>query len=439
MKDLYTFDLNKQLALDTYHQVRAAYKSLFDELKLPYLIAEADSGDIGGDLSHEFHFPTPKGEDHVISCGDCHYVANEELAESKLSQQSLPSERAGDWVLTNSASTDSHGTSPIAVGLWRGISKDRLTLINVWFPRALSSSSVPAEVNLHTIRRLVPDLDSGVEAPIPSLWTTVTTGSTNQRNLINIVDSRLPETFHNALKAGDLSIPQTPSISAPAKLSVTTTNITHTSHGQSLDVLRIRPGDVCPRCETGVLDVQKAIELGHTFFLGTRYSKPLEAVIDVPHKLSEGSCDSVHQTPKGKGETTQQAIQMGCHGIGVSRMIAAVAETLCDDRGLNWPRVMAPYEIIVVPGRGLDNEAMTVYDMLHAEVAADDVILDDRALQFSWKMKDADQAGYPIIVVVGRGWSNGGLCEVQCRRLSIRQEIPVTDLGPYIRSLLARL
>src|SRR3978361_1797100 len=84
MKDLYTFDHNSNLALITYDEVREVYAKLFDELKIPYLVADADSGNMGGTLSHEFHFPTPKGEDHVISCDRCDYVANEELAEAAI-------------------------------------------------------------------------------------------------------------------------------------------------------------------------------------------------------------------------------------------------------------------------------------------------------------------------------------------------------------------
>src|ERR1700722_20097214 len=84
MKDLYTFDYNVASALETYHQVREMYAKIFDELKIPYLVADADSGNMGGSLSHEFHFPAGKGEDNVISCDSCNYVANEELAESAI-------------------------------------------------------------------------------------------------------------------------------------------------------------------------------------------------------------------------------------------------------------------------------------------------------------------------------------------------------------------
>ena len=138
MKDLYTFDLSPSTALATYDQVRKTYALLFDELKLPYLVAEADSGDIGGNLSHEFHFPTSKGEDHVISCSNCDYVANEELAESPVPD---PGSRT---VGSGSGSTNGDLNQPeVKILVWRGISRDRRTLVNVWYPSPATSARRP--------------------------------------------------------------------------------------------------------------------------------------------------------------------------------------------------------------------------------------------------------------------------------------------------------
>jgi prolyl-tRNA synthetase len=139
--------------------------------------------------------------------------------------------------------------------------------------------------------------------------------------------------------------------------------------------------------------------------------------------------------------------QMGCHGIGVSRIIGAVADTLADDKGLNWPRVMAPFEVIVIAISGLENAATDVYDTLSKDehyagyigMQSPDLVLDDRGLSFPWKMRDADLVGYPVIVVVGRKWKSDRLCEVQCRRLGIRHEVSVVDLPTFVMSLLEKL
>jgi prolyl-tRNA synthetase len=206
---------------------------------------------------------------------------------------------------------------------------------------------------------------------------------------------------------------------------------------QPLNLLRISDGDVCPRCTDGRLKVQRAIELGHTFHLGTRYSEPLSATVNLPD-------NDLNALGIEAALSTQVPMQMGCHGIGVSRMIGAVADTLADGKGLNWPRVMAPFEVVIIPGKGLDDASLKVYDTL-CKVPTDagnprlDLILDDRAASFPWKMKDADLVGYPVIVVVGRRWKAESICEVQCRRLQLRQEVAIEELSDYVRSLLARL
>lgn len=269
MKDLYTFDSTSEAALKTYGEVRAAYADFFDELKMPYLVANADSGDMGGNLSHEYHFATPAGEDNVISCESCDHVTNEELIEGPISDSTK-----------------------------------------------------------------------------------------------------------------------------------------------------------CPRCNAGPLKVQRAVELGHTFHLGTRYSEPLGAVIN--NHLGE-----------------RAALEMGCHGIGVSRLIGAVTSILADEKGLNWPRVMAPFEAVIVPAKGLGPDAEHVYDMLSTSSgtgAPVDAVIDDRRHEMGWKFQDADLIGYPVIIVLGRGWKTGRKCEVQCRRLnSLKEEVPEADLVTFVNSLLGRL
>ncbi|MCJ1227792.1 hypothetical protein MMC12_004451 [Toensbergia leucococca] len=294
MKDLYTFDATPEKALQTYETVRRAYSAFFDEFKIPYLTAEADSGEIGGSLSHEYHFPTPKGEDNIITCNSCSYAINEELVKN----------------------TDSK----------------------------------------------------------------------------------------------------------------------------------------CPKCDGGSLVIQTAAELGHTFYLGTKYSEPLEASVapdfssgPTPspnsHAHSENSSDEASKTQ----QSNRSIMQMGCYGIGVSRIIAAVADSLADAKGLNWPRIMAPFETVIVPGKGFESDAAALWDLLacanqpSGNVGSIDAILDDRDKDMVWKLKDADLIGYPIIVVLGRSWRQGRRCEVQCRRLGAVSEVPVEGLRDTVMSLLDRL
>ncbi|RYP69665.1 hypothetical protein DL769_005223 [Monosporascus sp. CRB-8-3] len=366
MKDLYTFDYSTKSALSTYEEVRSAYSRLFAELKLPYLVAEASSGDIGGDLSHEYHLPASIGEDSVISCSSCDYVANEELAAARPEGP-------------NQSYTELYGrgvirSEPEAARVWRGVSKDRSTLINVWYPE------FPPGAKGHGLPRLS-DAD------------------------LNI---------HAMKTVGD---------------------------GDPLNLIRIRDGDNCPRCSSGGLKVQKAIELGHTFYLGTRYSKPLGAHVRIPAALAENELD-----PASGDILTQVPMQMGCHGIGVSRIIGAVTDHLADDRGLNWPRAIAPFEVVVIPGRGFEEEGTIVAEALAGQCEPNatpkrhiDTALDDRSESLPWKMKDADLVGYPVLVILGRKWESERLCEVQCRRLEIKWQVSLAELPTYVDQLLCQL
>jgi prolyl-tRNA synthetase len=122
-----------------------------------------------------------------------------------------------------------------------------------------------------------------------------------------------------------------------------------------------------------------------------------------------------------------------------------VADMLADEKGLNWPRVMAPFEAVIVPaGRGeFVDAAEEVYDsLLSTQAAAQaplDLVLDDRKNSFGWKMKDADLVGYPVVVVVGKKWAEGKMCEVQCRRLKVNEDVAFDKLPRYINDLLDQL
>jgi prolyl-tRNA synthetase len=454
MKDLYTFDRSIPLALTTYHEVREMYSRLFDELKIPYLVAEADSGDMGGDLSHEFHFPTPKGEDHIISCHSCDYVSNEEKAIVP------PIARSANPVPLQNMSIKN----------WYGISQDRSTLITVWYPSTTASGTADSasEVNVRAVKAAFPELDSSVEDARLMFWAQVNSSgskkvlpeesaSTQNARIIHLVDGRISRELSAWSDISDLvefsgdlnerlesTTSKFKSISAiPPAVS---TLFYDPETQNQLNLLRIQSGDACPRCDGGKVVVQKAIELGHTFHLGSRYTKPLGANVSIPHDMCrdhESDFEFV-QGSNDKRNGREVRIQMGCHGIGVSRMIGAVADTLADEKGLNWPRVMAPFEAIIVPANEEHHDAAeVVYDTLSSSQAPTqaplDLVLDDRDKYFGWKMRDADLVGYPVVVVVGKKWSTERMCEVQCRRLKVQKDIALDELRGFVNSLLDQL
>ncbi|POR35376.1 Uncharacterized protein TPAR_04430 [Tolypocladium paradoxum] len=407
MKDLYTFDTSMESAIETYREVSGAYRAFFADLKLPVLVAEASSGDMGGDQSHEYHLASAVGEDTVATCTSCGYTANDEVAMAR------PPPRDGQRARGNPTEADFH--------IWRGITEDRKTLVNAWYPRH-SSALADADINVHAVKEAVTELDASINDPLRLLIDALghEEGDPSAAiRLINVVDSRLASAF------GELQgkLPVVPT--ELGNVSINQSTVTEASTGEALNLLRLADGDGCPRCETGSLEVHRALELGHTFYLGTRYSEPLELSVSLPN--SSGG---------------PVPIQMGCYGIGVSRIFGAVAEHKADQRGLSWPRAIAPFEVVIIPTSGVSPDTLGFYDMLASQGSLSpdfDVVLDDRRETFGWKMQDADMIGYPVTVVLGKSWRERGICEVQCRSLALKENVPVDDVPAYLRDLLARL
>ncbi|CAK7272783.1 hypothetical protein SEPCBS57363_005322 [Sporothrix epigloea] len=472
MKDMYSFDLTAEDAMSTYAQVRAAYAAIFSAMKVPVLAAQASSGDMGGDLSHEYHLAASLGEDYVAHCSSCDYAANTEVLEV--------------CATTDEEAENSHSLLAVKYAkAWRGISRDRQTLVNVWYPAESVNKETGEimrmsddDIDTHSIKNFVPGLDSSIENTA-AVWNSVlakirastATTHTEKPKLLNLVDRRLLSSESNSL-ATDVNTLQWPiSGTATAPLptdieryfdvrAVTTAD----SCGRCFNFTKPRTGDNCPRCQGhGSLVVDRAIELGHTFYLGTRYTSSDALDVNVSAPTSEGD-----------GSSLQASVVpvMGCYGLGISRILGAVADHLADHQGLNWPRAIAPYEVVVVVAPPKSNfsansadekyemaaVAEGVYDELtqNASGGSDmDVLLDDRAgASLPYKLKDADLTGYPVIVVVGNAWRQSvgpdcsnqdgrlpldGLCEVHCRQLGVKQNVPLRDLHAFVLGLLQQL
>ena len=411
MKDLYTFDLTTSEAVETYRQVSGAYRAFFAELKLPYLIAEASSGDMGGDLSHEYHLPSAVGEDSVVNCGSCGYTANDEVATARVPSASKSS---GDILASQ-------------FRVWRGVSKDRKVLVNAWYPQT-SGDSADIGPSLHAIKSVVSELDTTIENPLP-LWAEALKSGSAQ--IINVVDGQLASSFENVRN----ELPLLPKDLECHEAKSST--VDSSDSGAGLNLVPIADGDGCPRCETGTLKIHRALECGHTFQLGTRYSVPLDACVTLPRSgLPEAAVE------EGLAPGSRVPVQMGCHGVGVSRIFGAVAEILADERGLNWPRAIAPFEVAIIPSSDLGDDPLVIYDTLarnNGSQSGLDVVLDDRKRSFGWKMKDADMVGYPVLVILGKSFKENGTCEVQCRRLSVKDNVKVDALPEFISNLLEKL
>lgn len=459
MKDMYSFDLSVDGALATYAQVRGAYDAFFAELKVPVLAARASSGDMGGDLSHEYHLPASLGEDYIAHCSSCGFAANTEVIQVP----APPAQTAG----TKSPLTVQ------SVRAWRGISQDRQTLVNVWYAAEAVDSATGRTVTMtdddidaHAVKEVVPDLDTSLDNPA-AVWDSVlarlaqkaedaSETPTGKPQVLNLVDWRLRGAMQD--RTAEIDVLLWPSESGGSNsisslFKVQPATATDASNG-GFNFAKVRTGDDCTQCGAhGTLQVDRAIELGHTFYLGTRYTAPtaLDVTVQADDSGREGG-----GSIGGGGRITPL---MGCYGLGISRILGAVADHRADRHGLNWPRAIAPYEVLVVAASprsgkgsgsgGLTEAAEGVYDEL-TQSAALDVLLDDRAnATLPYKLKDADLTGYPVVVVVGAAWRKSvgdaggrdgdGVCEVQCRQLGVKEDVRLRDLRAFVTRLLEQL
>lgn len=187
----------------------------------------------------------------------------------------------------------------------------------------------------------------------------------------------------------------------------------------TIEAAEVRDGDPCPRCDEGVLESARGIEMGHIFQLGRKYADALDLrVLDENGKLV--------------------TVTMGSYGIGPSRAVAAIAEGTLDDLGLCWPRDVAPYDVHVVAA-GKDPAVFEAAETLTTELSARgiDVLYDDRAGKISpgVKFKDAELIGVPTIVTVGRGVADG-VIEVKDRRTGEKSEVPLADAAASLADLV---
>lgn len=400
MKDLYTFDESEAQAMMTYEDVRAAYQAFLEEFSLPYLVASADSGNMGGSHSHEYHFASPRGEDTVIKCTACDLSMNEELylGRDHEASQSLQDKGRADLA----APTDDGASFDMWIGQLlqpdgaKAESKNEVqqsrTFVQVFYPRA-------SQVNMHALKKLVPNLDTTRDQQHSD------ESPRADERVLSFRDPRL----------SDQDIKNSPSFwnASPVHQALTPTNIEQTPFW----LTKAQSSDPCPSCGTiGSLNFQRAVEIGHTFHLGSRYSKPLKATV------KDQKNQVVH-------------VEMGCHGIGVSRIIGAVVSLLADDKGLNWPVAIAPFSVLVIGTKSASEEDLNAtYDSLNSGFVHHglDVAIDDRERPIGWKLNDADLIGYPFIVVLGKSWLERGTVELQCRRLRIKEEVKAVELADKI-------
>ena len=424
MKDAYSFDRDVESGRRSYDAMRKAYAAIFDRMGLQYRTVAADTGSIGGDVSQEFQVIAATGEDAIVYCPSSDYAANIELAEGVAL---LPSRAAPTRPLAKTPTPGKSTCADVALLLALPLSQTVKSLV-----MATDQLNDTGEIAKTTVWLLLlrgdHDLNEIKASKVPGLDAgfRFATG-------IEIED-------HFGCKPGYLGPLQmkhpvrvvadrTVALMSDFVCGANTADFHYTgvNWGRDLpepnavaDLRNVVAGDPSPDGK-GVLAIQRGIEVGHVFLLGTKYSEPMKATY-------------LDETGK------PQPMIMGCYGIGVTRLLGAAIEQNHDERGMIWPASMAPFSVVVCPiGYDRSTEVQAAADKLHDELATlgIDVVLDDRGERPGAMFADWELIGVPLRVVISDRGLKAGTLEVQGRRESAASAVPLTEVVAMVKARLA--
>ena len=428
MKDSYSFDIDAAALDVSYKKHYETYRRIFDRCGLKYMVVEADSGAMGGKESHEFMVRTPAGEDLIVRCEGCNYAANMEKAVSKLAGvEDLTLEGGGEPLEVHTPGMKTIedvarflGVSPknkIKTLAYMaeekeaktGKTKLRAVVVLMRGDHQLNEAKFASAVGGKPTRPMVEDeikqlfrSPAGFLGPIGIEWAT---DIKNGDRPLLLVDKALE---------GRKNL-----ISGANKEDYHMKNVTPGHNFQPTayaDLRAVTAGEVCPNCGAA-LRIDTAVEIGHIFKLGYRYSESMGArVLD----------------RNGKEVT----LIMGCYGIGIERILTAAVEQSNDENGFWLPPSIAPFEIVVCPVNVKDETLLKAATDIatRLEAAGFDVLLDDRDERPGVKFKDADLVGIPFRVTVGKKVTEGTVEVVQRSTRQI-QDASIAGITDYFKVL----
>jgi len=424
MKDAYSFDRDEAAAQKSYDAMYAAYQRIFSRLGLTFRAVAADTGAIGGSRSHEFQVIADTGEDAIAYCPDSQYAANIELAEAL---PLIASREAAGQVLTKTPTPGKARCEDVAALLQVPLAqtvksivlaadktdeKGQITGADIWL-LLLRGDHDLNEVKAGKLPGLQNGFRFATEAEIVDHFGCKPgyLGPIGLKRTVRIVADRTVANMSDFISgANEIDVHYTGmnwgrDLAEPEQVA---------------DIRNVVAGDPSPDGK-GTLAIQRGIEVGHVFYLGTVYSGPMKATF-----LDEN----------GK----PQPLEMGCYGIGVTRLLGAAIEQNHDDKGIIWPDAMAPFAVVICP-LGYDrNEAVkSAADALHAELTAAgvDVVLDDRGERPGVMFADWELIGVPHRVTIGDRGLKEGKVEYQHRRDDQATSVNAGEIGALLKQKLA--
>jgi prolyl-tRNA synthetase len=434
MKDAYSFDRNREGALASYQAMYDAYTRIFTRMGLRFRAVAADTGAIGGSASHEFQVIADTGEDAIAYCPQSDFAANIELAEAlPLVPQRLPASEPLNKRVTPDCATCESVAKLLGVPIERTV-KSLVLAVDRREPLKDGADDGPASARIVETRiclllvRGDHELNEVKAGKVPGL---------DGFRFAN--ESEILE--HFGCQPGSIGPLAT---RRPVRVIADRTvahmadfvcganddghHYTGVNWGRDLpepeiaDLRNVRAGDPSPDGK-GVLEIQRGIEVGHVFYLGTKYSDAMQARF-------------VDEDGQSK------PFEMGCYGIGVTRLLGAAIEQNHDERGIIWPAAIAPFEVVIAP-LGMDRseavrlQAQSLYRQLCE--AGIDVILDDRGERPGAMFADWELIGVPVRITVGERGLKEGVIEVQARREREPGRLAPGDVLARVQALLGSL
>jgi prolyl-tRNA synthetase len=408
MKDSYTLDPDAAALDRSYRAHHEAYCRIFDRCGIRYIVVDSDPGMMGGSDSHEFMAPSAAGEDDIALCAGCGYAANVELARG------VPATPAAPWsasaeIATPGAKTIADVSSQLKVD-------PALTVKSLLFvgPAGPVLALVRGDHALHE-RKLARALGGEARPAHPEEVKThlgVGPGSVGPMKAPGSVRVLADESLRQGryVVGANREGYHLPGVAPGVDFAA-----------DFVDLQVALPGEACPKCGKP-LAVERVIEIGNIFKLGTTYSVGLGAMY-----LDE--------------QGQQQPVVMGSYGIGPARICAAAVEQRHDADGIIWPWPIAPFQIHLVPIAGKDGAQTAAAEAIYAELegAGFDVLMDDRDERAGVKFKDADLLGCPIRVTVGQGFVKEGVVEVRERATRQDRKVPRAEVLGSVREIAGRL
>ena len=423
MKDAYSFDATDEGAIESYHKMKRAYSAFFTRCGLKTISVEADTGVMGGSFSHEFMVPAPVGDDDVVYCEGSGYSANREKATSGIVPKDLadaaPAGELQEFATPGIVTIAALEAAPYSVPA----DQQFKTLVFVGdgkpFLVVVRGCDDIEEAKLGSLgfqlwRQATPEEIEPVMGARPGSLGTVRGTIKNPDALAGIFADHAIRLIGNGTTGANKDGFHLRNVNVARDLMITRFG----------DFRRVRAGEPCPQCGHP-LKIDRAIEVGHVFKLGTKYSDKFGAVYTDDKKQSH-------------------PMVMGCYGIGISRTLQAVIEQSNDADGIIWPWNVAPWQVLVVNLDPQDAASSEVAKKLAlaAESAGADVLVDDRAERPGVKFKDADLIGLPLRLTVGGRGLKEGIIEMKWRTSKDVAKVPLADadrvIAEAVRSAAAK-